>query len=96
MEDLESQSGAETMPGHFISVYSWIEWKRWEGYTALDKDVQALLHEKRSVEDDQPIAQWEHIVARPSFEKCSHRALFRMIRQSTTIYHILTRAFLFR
>ena len=56
MEDLESQSGAETMPAWFVSVCSWIERERWRRYTALDKDVQAFLHEKRSVEDNQTVA----------------------------------------
>lgn len=43
--------------------------------TVLDQDVQALLNEQRSVEDDQTKAEREDIITRSDFEEGSNRAL---------------------
>lgn len=37
--------------------------------TILEQDVEALLHEKSCVEDDEPEAEWENIVTGADFEE---------------------------
>lgn len=37
--------------------------------TILEQDVEALLHEKSCVEDDEPEAEWENVVTGADFEE---------------------------
>jgi len=48
----------------------------------LDEDVQALLDQQRRIKDDQPEAQWEHIIARPHLQESSNRTLYTQHRAS--------------
>lgn len=43
--------------------------------TILGQDVQALLHAQGGVEDDQAVADGQHIVAGPGLEEGADRAL---------------------
>lgn len=53
MEDLESQSGAETIPG---CCQSPSDRSVVVSATVLSEDVQALLHAQGGVEDDEAVA----------------------------------------
>ena len=43
--------------------------------TALDENVQALLDQQRGVEDDEPVAERQDIVARSHLEEGTNRTL---------------------
>jgi hypothetical protein len=73
VEDLESHSGADTMPArpdqllHLYVVPG--------GLTVLVEDVQALLHQQRGIEDYQAVAYGQHVIARPGLEESSDCSL---------------------
>lgn len=72
MEDFESHSGAETMPGCCQPPSRPCTWAR---PTVLCKDVQALLHAQGGVEDYQAVADGQHVIAGPGLEEGANRAL---------------------
>jgi hypothetical protein len=73
VDDLESHSGAETMPArpdqllHLYVVPG--------GLTVLVENVQALLHQQRGIEDYQAVAYGQHVIARPGLEESSDCSL---------------------
>ena len=71
MDDLESQSGADTMPG-IVSRGSPPVVAR---STVLGQDVQALLHAQGGVEDDKAVADRQHVIAGPGLEEGADGAL---------------------
>lgn len=74
MDVLESHSGADTMPAqcqHTSRTQQLVP----QPPTLLSKDVQTLLDQQRSVEDDEAVAERQHIVTRPHFEKGPDGAL---------------------
>jgi hypothetical protein len=72
VDDLESHSGAETMP---IYNVSYGRGRRYGALAVLVEDVQALLDEQRRVQHDQAVADGQHIVAGPRLEECADRSL---------------------
>lgn len=54
--------------------------------TALDEGVQALLDHQTRVEDDQAVAERQHIVARAHFEKSANRSLYRPAPCQRVVY----------
>lgn len=74
MEVFESHSGADTMPFEVSEAYQRVaeQYK----HTALYEDVDALLHKQRSVEDNQAVAQRQHIIAGAHLEKGPDRTLY--------------------
>ena len=73
VEDLESHSGAETMPArtdqllHLHVVLGRL--------TILVQDVQTFLHQQSSIEDYQAIAYRQDVIARPGLEEGSNCSL---------------------
>jgi hypothetical protein len=78
---LESHSGAETMPGRCqCPVYSLLFSARLVcafRRTVLGEDVQALLHAQGRVEDDQTVADGQHVIAGPGLEEGADGALLQ-------------------
>ena len=55
--------------------------------TALEEDVQALLHEQAGVEDNQAVAQGEDVVTGADLEKGANRTLHTQPKRAT-VSHI--------
>lgn len=73
MDVLESHSGAETMPGGCQLA----DTRRDVHRTILGEDVQALLHAQGRVEDDQTVADGQHVIAGPGLEEGADGALLQ-------------------
>jgi hypothetical protein len=72
VDDLESHSGAETMPA---SDVSYRRAAHVGALAVLVEDVEALLDEQRRVQHDQAVADGQHIVASPRLEECADGSL---------------------
>lgn len=76
MDDLESHSGAETMPAKRRSVYDYsLAHYAFHMLTILVQDIQALLYQQCGIEDNQAVANRQHVIARPRLEKSSDSSL---------------------
>jgi hypothetical protein len=80
VDDLESHSGAETMPADTvlalvaaIHIASSCPSFSTGTLTILIEDIEALLDQQRRVQYDQAVADGQHIVARPRLQEGAYR-----------------------
>ena len=87
VEVLESQSGADTMPMRHNRQHGRCSIDLLERVlTILNEDGEAVLHQKRGVEDDQAKAQGQHVVTGADFEEVSY-AFLPCVRKSLPWCH---------
>lgn len=72
MDDLESHSGADTMPVNDVRLCCTTPK---DALTVLVEDVETLLDQQRRVQHYQAIADGQHIVARPGLQKSTYSPL---------------------